>query len=119
MTFPGHFTSSFLPERVTKVQHIKRPAHLRHALVLFNGDKLVVHAVDQQYGHRELCVVDLVPFGPVLAAHHGAEHKGRHVEGIVVFQQLLLFGTLPSKASSGRRDGRFTRIKNGSRNEGI
>lgn len=129
MTFPGYFTSPFLPERVAKVQHItaavsmissqvsalKRPTHLRHALVLFNGDKLVVHAVDQQYGHREFCVVDLVPFGPVLAAHHGAEHKGRHVEGIVVFQQLLLFGTLPSKASPGRRDGRFTRIKDGTR----
>lgn len=59
-----------------QVSALKRPTHLRHALVLFNRDKLVVHAVNQQYGHRELRVVDLVPLGPVLAAHHGAEHKG-------------------------------------------
>lgn len=87
-----------------------KPTYLCHALVLLHGDKLVVHAMNQQYGYGELGMIDLVPFRPVLAMHHCAEHKGRHVEGIVVFQQLLLFGALPSKASSGKKrgGGRFT-----------
>lgn len=82
--------------------------HLCHALVLFHRNKLVMHAVNQQDGHCEFSVVDLVPLGPVLPTHHGAQHKGRHVEGIVVFQQLLLLGTLPRKASPvGSRAGQI------------
>lgn len=76
--------------------------HLCHALVFFNRNELVVHAVYQQSGHRELGVVNLVPLGPVLPAHHGPQHERRHVEGIVLFQQLFLFGTLPSKAGPER-----------------
>lgn len=52
-----------------------KPTYLCHALVLLNGDKLVVHAMDQQYGYGELGMIDLVPFRPVLAMHHCAEHK--------------------------------------------
>ena len=85
---------------------LMRPTHLRHALVFFDGDKLVVHAVNQQDRDCDFSMVELVPLRPVLSAHHGAQHKGRHVEGIVVFQKLLLPGTLPSKASpvGGRAD---------------
>lgn len=81
-----------------RVMGLERCSHLRHALILLDGDKLVVHAVNQQDGHGELGVVHLVPLGPVLPAHHGTQHKGRHVEGVVVFQQLLLLGALPSEA---------------------
>ncbi|KAK5618243.1 hypothetical protein CRENBAI_020406 [Crenichthys baileyi] len=35
--------------------------YLSHALVLFYRDKLVVHAVNQQDGHREFSVINLVP----------------------------------------------------------
>ena len=100
-----HYDSS-----VTAVRQcgLKGPSHLCHALILFDWDKLVVHAVNQQDWHCEFSMVDLVPLGPVLPTHHGAQHKGRHVEGIVVFQQLLLLGALPSKASPagsrGKRD---------------
>lgn len=72
--------------------------YLGHALVLLHGDKLVVHAVDQQHGHGELGVVHLVALRPVLPAHHGPQHKGRDVEGVALLQQLLLFGTLAREA---------------------
>lgn len=80
--------------------------YLGHALVLIHRHKLVTHAVDQQDGHRELSVVHLIPLGPVLTAHHGSQDERRHVEGVALLQQLLLFGSLASKSSpeSQRRE---------------
>lgn len=51
-------------------------AYLSHALVFLHWHKLVVHAMDEQDRHSELGVVDLITLGPVLAAHHGPQHKG-------------------------------------------
>lgn len=93
------FSRVSFPACILSFRQLKKPLYLSHALVFFNRNKLVVHAVNQQDGHCELSVVDLVPLRPVLPAHHGAQHKGRHVEGIVLFQQLFLLGTLPCKAS--------------------
>lgn len=74
--------------------------YLRHALVLIHGDKLVTHAMNQQDGHSELSVVDLIPLGPVLTTHHGPQDKRRHIESVALLQELLFFGTLTSKSSS-------------------
>lgn len=75
--------------------------YLSHALVFLHWHKLVVHAVDEQNRHGELSVVDLVALGPVLAAHHGPKHKGRHIECIALLQQLLFFGPLAGEAGPG------------------
>ena len=75
--------------------------YLSHALVFLHRHKLVVHAMDEQDGHGELGMVDLVALGPVLATHHGPKHKGRHIERIALLQQLLLFGPLSGEASPG------------------
>lgn len=60
-------------------------AHLGHLLVVFDVDKSVVHAVHEQGGHYYLSMIDFVPLGPILPIHHGTQHKGRHVEGPVIF----------------------------------
>lgn len=60
--------------------------YLGHALVFLHRHKLVVHAMNEQDGHRELSVVDLITFRPVLAAHHGSQDEGRHVERIALLQ---------------------------------
>ena len=75
--------------------------YLSHALVFLHWHKLVVHAMDKQNRHGELSVVDLVALGPVLAAHHGPKHKGRHVERVALLQQLLFFGPLAGNAGPG------------------
>lgn len=59
--------------------------------------------MNQKDGHSELCMVDLIPFRPVLTTHHGSQDKWRHIEGIALLQQLLFFGTLVSKSSSKRK----------------
>ena len=76
-------------------------SYLGHALVFLHRHKFVVHAMDEQDGHSELGVVDLVALRPVLATHHGPKHKGRHVERVTLLQQLLFFGPLASKAGPG------------------
>lgn len=75
--------------------------YLCHTLVFIHGYKLVTHAVNQKDGYCELSMVDLIALRPVLAAHHGAQYEWRHVEGVALLQQLLLFGTLMCKSSSG------------------
>lgn len=77
-----------------------RPLYLCHALVFIHGHKLVTHPVDQKDGHSELRMIYLIPLRPVLPTHHGSQDKWRHIEGIPLLQQLLLFGTLTSKPSS-------------------
>lgn len=59
--------------------------YLSHALVFLHRHKLVVHAMDEQDGHSELSMVDLITFGPVLAAHHGSQNEGRHIERVALF----------------------------------
>ena len=54
---------------------VPRP-DLGHALVFLHGHKLVVHAMNEQDGHSELSMVDLVTFRPVLATHHGSQNEG-------------------------------------------
>lgn len=83
-----------------------RSLHLCHALVFIHGHKLVAHAMNQENGHGQLSVVDLISLRPVLTAHHGSQDKRRHVEGIALFQQLLFFGALASKPSSRRKKKR-------------
>lgn len=83
---------------IASLGSVRPPTYFCHSLVLFNRDKFVMHAMHQQDGHCQLSVVDLVPLRPVLPTHHGTQHKRRHIEGIVLFQQLLLPGALPSKA---------------------
>lgn len=78
-------------------------SYLSHALVLFHWHKLVVHAVYQKHGNCQLRMVDLVTFRPVLAAHHGPQHEGGHIERIALLQQLLFLGPLASKTGPGMR----------------
>ena len=98
-----HFLSSQGYVCLVTSQPPSHPAvtYLRHALVLVHGHEFVAHAVHQKDGHGELSVVHLVALGPVLAAHHGTENKGGHIEGVALLQQLLLFGPLAGEASSG------------------
>lgn len=85
--------------------------YLSHALVFLHWHKLVVHAVDEQNRHGKLSVVDLVALGPVLAAHHGPKHKGRHIERIALLQQLLFFGPLAGEAGPGGGGGWGARLE--------
>lgn len=81
----------------------RRLPHLGHLLVVFDMDESVVHAVHEQGGHYDLSVIDFVPLGPILPAHHGAQHKGWHMEGPVIFQHPFLSVTLSSKAGPAKR----------------
>lgn len=49
--------------------------YLCHTLVLIYWHKLVAHAMDQKDGNSQLSMIDLVPLGPVLTAHHGSQDK--------------------------------------------
>lgn len=75
-------------------------SYLCHPLIFIHGHKLVTHAMNQKDGNSELSVVDLISFRPVLSTHHGSQDKRRHVEGVALLQQLLLFGPLTSKPCS-------------------
>ena len=51
-------------------------SYLSHALVFLHRHKLVMHAMDKKDRHGKLSMVDLIALGPVLATHHGPQHKG-------------------------------------------
>ncbi|KAG7230599.1 hypothetical protein INR49_025316, partial [Caranx melampygus] len=66
----------------------KKLLYLCHALVFFDRNKLVVHAVNQQSGHCELSVVNLIPLRPSVLLEkapgqqwgQAVEHTGGQVE---------------------------------------